>query len=428
MTSPMSPASSSSADPGAASPPVTDDVVDPSARPGGLTNSGQAPSGGPPRIVRLFERLDTANALVLPALAIVSALVVGAFIIGATDLERLKHGNIGGILSTIKSAYWALPKGAFGSWAGVSETIVSTTPLLLAGLSVAVAFRSGLFNIGASGQMFAGGMASVWVGFTMHGPGIIQIPLALLAGVVGGAVWGGIVGVLKARTGAHEVITTIMTNYIAGLLTLWLLKTTAFQQPGKDNPISRQVGRHGRLPKLFAFLDRPELRAHLGFPIAIGAALLVWWLFRRSKVGFELRTFGANADAARYAGMNPATLTVVAMALAGAFAGLAGATQILGTQGYATESFAGGIGFDAIAVALLGRSTPVGTAFAALLFGVLEAGGRTMQLKTDVPLDVVLVLRALVVLFIAAPALTKLIWRVKAEGSASGLSFRGWGG
>ena len=134
MTSPMSPASSSSsADPGAASPPVADDVVDPSARPGGLTNSGQAPSGGPPRIVRLFERLDTANALVLPALAIVSALVVGAVIIGATDLERLKHGNIGGILSTIKSAYWALPKGAFGSWAGISETIVSTTPLLLAG-------------------------------------------------------------------------------------------------------------------------------------------------------------------------------------------------------------------------------------------------------------------------------------------------------
>ena len=400
--------------------------------PGGASpGAAQLQGASPPRkpgAIRLIDRLDATNAVILPALAIVSALVVGAFIIAVTDQDRLKKGDLGGILATIKSAYWALPQGAFGSWAGLSETIVSTTPLLLAGLSVAVAFRSGLFNIGATGQMFAGGMASVWVGFSMHGPGLVQIPLALLAGIIGGGVWGAIVGVLKARTGAHEVITTIMTNYIAGLLTLWMLKTKAFQQPGKDNPISKQVDRHGRLPKLFGFLHRPELRAHVGFLIAIAAAAFVWWLFRKSKIGFELRTLGANADAARYAGMNPATLTIVAMGLAGAFAGLAGATQILGTQGYATESFAGGIGFDAIAVALLGRSTPVGTAFAALLFGVLDAGGRTMQLKTDVPLDIVLVLRALVVLFIAAPALTKMIWRIRAEGSGTGLTFRGWGG
>ena len=304
---------------------------------------------------------------------------------------------------------------------------MSTTPLILAGLGFAVAARSGLFNIGATGQMFIGGMASVWVGFSMHGPGIVQVPLALLAGIIGGGLWGGIVGVLKARTGAHEVITTIMTNYIAALLTLWLLKTDAFQQPGKDNPISKTVSREGRLPHLFAFLDNPTLRAHTGFLVALLGALFMWWLFGKSRVGFEMRTFGANPDAARYAGMKPASLTVLAMFIAGGLAGLAGATQIIGTQGYATESFAGDIGFDAIAVALLGRNKPSGIVFAALLFGMLEAGGRKMQLETDVPLDVVLVLRALIVLFIAAPALTRMLWRVKHEGIGPGLAFRGWG-
>ncbi|MCX6521184.1 MAG: ABC transporter permease [Actinobacteria bacterium] len=380
-----------------------------------------------PKLVVFFDRIDAYNNLLLPFLAIVSALIVGAFIIGLTDIDRLKEGDIGGILTTIKDAYIALPTGALGSLGGISETIVSATPLILAGLCFAVAARSGLFNIGATGQMFAGGMASVWVGFTMDGPGIVQVPLALLAGIIAGGLWGGIVGILKARTGAHEVITTIMTNYIAGLLTLWLLKTEAFQQPGKDNPVSKTVSDKGRLPELFFWSDDPSLRAHWGFLVALGGAVFMWWLFERSKVGFELRTFGSNADAARYAGMKPATLTTLAMFIAGGLAGLGGATQIIGTQGYATESFAGSIGFDAIAVALLGRNKPVGIVFAAFLFGILEAGGRKMQLETDIPLDVVLVLRALIVLFIAAPALTRLIWRLKSEGSTSVLQFRGWG-
>lgn len=394
-------------------------------------DGGTAPDASgderPPKLVAFFDRIDAYNNLLLPLLAIVSALVVGALIIGLTDLDRLKEGDIGGILTTIKDAYLALPSGALGSLGGISETIVSATPLILAGLCFAIAARSGLFNIGATGQMFAGGMAAVWVGFSMDGPGIVQVPLALLAGIIGGGLWGGIVGLLKARTGAHEVITTIMTNYIAGLLTLWLLKTEAFQQPGKDNPISKTVSDEGRLPELFFWSDDPSLRAHWGFLVAIGGAVFMWWLFERSRIGFELRTFGSNADAARYAGMKPATLTTLAMFIAGAMAGLGGASQIIGTQGYATESFAGSIGFDAIAVALLGRNKPVGIVFAAFLFGILEAGGRKMQLETDIPLDVVLVLRALIVLFIAAPALTRLIWRLKSEGSTSVLQFRGWG-
>ncbi|HQV56561.1 MAG TPA: ABC transporter permease [Ilumatobacteraceae bacterium] len=379
-----------------------------------------------PRLNRFVDRLDLISPLLLPAFAILSALIVGAVIIALTDIDRLTSGDIGGIFANIGKAYVAIPRGALGSVDGISETLVATTPYVLAGLAVAAAFRAGLFNIGGTGQMLVGGIASVWIGFTMNGPGIIQIPLAILAGIVAGAIWGGISGLLKARTGAHEVITTIMLNYIAAFLILWLLKTRRFQRPGSANPISRDVTKEGRLPKLFFFLDG-DYRAHIGFLLAIAATVLMWWLFKKAKLGFELRAFGSNPDAARYAGMRAALLTTVAMAISGGFAGLAGASQILGTQGYATTSFAGQMGFDAIAVALLGRSTASGTFFAGLLFGVLDSGARQMQLDTDIPLDVVLVLRALIVLFIAAPELTKLIWRLRNVQSADTPTFQGWG-
>jgi ABC-type uncharacterized transport system permease subunit len=291
---------------------------------------------------------------------------------------------------------------------------------------VALSFRSGLFNIGATGQMLMGGMASVYVGFSMNGPGILQIPLALIAGVAAGAVWGGIIGFLKARTGAHEVITTIMSNYIAGLLALWMLKTDAFKPSGSLNPISKTVSAEARLPKLLGWIDE-GLRADVGFLIALAAAWGMWWLFRKSKLGFELRTVGTNADAARYAGMRIGTLTIVAMGLSGGLAGLAGGVKVLGTTPQVSATFAGDIGFDAIAVALLGRNSSLGVVFASLLFGALEAGKTQMQLNADVPLDLVLVIRALIVLFIAAPMLTRMIWRLKTGESSLGLSFRGWG-
>jgi ABC-type uncharacterized transport system permease subunit len=379
-----------------------------------------------PRLLQRVRHLDAVNVLIVPVLAIVSAMVAGAVIVAATDIERLKQGAFGGIFSNIWNAYKALFTGAFGSWDGISETLVFATPLLLTGLAVAVGFRSGLFNIGATGQMLAGGMATVWVGFEMHGPGIVQIPLAIAAGVVAGGAYGGLIGFLKARFGAHEVITTIMSNYIAGFLVLWLLKTSVFQAPGKNNPISRTIDKAAGLPKLFDIV-RHGLRANIGVLIALVAAFAVWWLFRKSKLGFELRTLGTNADAARYAGMKLGQLTITAMALSGALAGLAGAVKVLGTTPQMTETFAGDIGFDAIAVALLGRNTSSGTVLAAVLFGALEAGKVQMQLQTDVPLDLVLVLRALIVLFIAAPALTRMIWRIKGSASGTGLSFRGWG-
>lgn len=395
-----------------------------------MTDTATAPSSSPddPNLLqRIWARVDTTNALVLPALAMLSALIVGVFVIALSDIDKLREGDFGGILTTIKDAYLALPEGAFNGWRPINETITATTPLLLAGLAVAITFRAGLFNIGGTGQMLMGGMGAVYVGFSMDGPGIIQVPLGVLAGMVLGMAWGIIPGMLKARSGVHEVIATIMLNFIAGSLVLWLLKTDTFGREGRNDPISKLVTDEGRLPRLFGFLDRPELRAHVGFLIAIAAAFFFWWLLERTTLGFEIRAQGANSTAARYAGMKPGTLMVASFAIAGAFAGLAGASEVLGTQGRATQGFAGDIGFDAIAVALLGRSTPTGTVFAAFLFGALQAGGQKMQVDTGVPVDLVLILRALIVLFIAAPMLMKAIFRIKAEGAAAGPSFGGWG-
>jgi simple sugar transport system permease protein len=233
---------------------------------------------------------------------------------------------------------------------------------------------------------------------------------------------------LKARTGAHEVITTIMLNNMAGFLVLWLLKTNMFQRADRTDPISKLVTAPGRLPRLFGFVEnRPDLVAHAGFVVAILAVIVYWWFLNRSTSGFEFRAFGMNADAAQYAGMHTKRLTVMAMMFAGGFAGLAGSAEVLGTYGYGSQNFAGNIGFDAIAIALLGRSTPLGTLLAALLFGALQAGGRQMQANTDVPIDLIVVLRALIVMFIAAPLLIKAIWRIKVAPASLGQTFRGWG-
>jgi len=377
---------------------------------------------------RLADRIARTSSFRITLLAILSAMVVGAFIIVLSDIDKLQNGDIIGAIRTVGSAYWALVVGSVGSLRALSATINSATPLILCGVSVAIAFKAGLFNIGATGQMLAGGMAALWVGFSMDGPGIIQVPLAVLAGAMGGAAYGAIPGILKARTGAHEVITTIMLNNMAGFLVLWLLKTNLFQRADRTDPISKLVTAPGRLPRLFGFLgDRPDLVAHAGFVVAILAVIFYWWFLNRSTTGFEFRAFGMNADAAQYAGMHTKRLTVMAMMFAGAFAGLAGSAEVLGTYGYGSQNFAGNIGFDAIAIALLGRSTPLGTLLAAILFGALQAGGRQMQANTDVPIDLIVVLRALIVMFIAAPLLIKAIWRINVAPTSLGQTFRGWG-
>ncbi|MBM3742377.1 MAG: ABC transporter permease [Actinobacteria bacterium] len=372
---------------------------------------------------------DLLKSLRYTLLALLASLLVGAVIIVVTDIDALKVGDYGKAFTTVLTAYRSLFEGSFWGLRSISNTITGTTPLLLSGLAVSVAFKAGLFNIGATGQMLAGGMTALWVGFTMSGPGWLQVPLAVLAGAIGGAIFGGIAGVLKARTGAHEVITTIMLNSIASFLVLWLLKTTLFQREGRPDPISKLIADEAHLPRLFGFLEgRSDLVAHSGFFVALLATYGYWYLLKRTTLGFELRATGLNSDAAKYAGMKSKTLMVVAMLLAGGFAGMAGATEVLGTYGYASTSLAGNIGFDAIAVALLGQSSPIGTLVSALLFGALQAGGRSMQANTDVPVDLIIVLRALIVMFVAAPLLVKAMFRVKSQFSAQGQTFRGWGG
>lgn len=371
------------------------------------------------------------QAVVIPALALLSALIIGAVIIAVTDLDTLSvwgddpaeafRLTLGGI----SDAYKALFVGSLGSPRAIAETLFAATPLILAGLAVAVGFQAGLFNIGVNGQMHIGGMAALWVGFSVAVPAIIHIPLAIVAAMIGGAIWGGIAGLLKARTGAHEVITTIMLNFIALFLVTFLLKTSIFQASGRNDPISQPVNPSAQFPTLIS-----DFRLNIGFFIALTAVFFVWWLMYRSTIGFEFRAVGFNPDGGRYAGMNVALTYVAVMGISGALAGLAGTNQILGLEPYrGITNFAGTIGFDAIALALLGRSHPVGVLFAGLLFGALRAGGREMQGAAGIPIDLVLVLQALIIMFIAAPEMVRAIYRIKTpdEDTETTIS-TGWSG
>ncbi|HET7304856.1 MAG TPA: ABC transporter permease [Segeticoccus sp.] len=298
--------------------------------------------------------------------------------------------------------------------APISETLVSATPLILGGLSVALAFRAGLLNIGGQGQIIAGAVAAAFVGFHWHMPVGIHLVAALAAGIVGGAIWGGIAGLLKARTGAHEVISTIMLNYVALYSLAYLLNVKGFQAPPYGQAISNNVDETARFPPLFT----SSLRVNLSLVLALLAAVGVWWLLTRSSLGFRLRAVGANQHAARTAGMNVGRSYIWVMLLAGALSGMAGCAQILGTNPAVTNDIDAGIGFDAITVALLGRSKPGPTVMAGLLFGALRAGSVQMQSSTGTPVDLVQVVQSLIVLFIAAPALVRAVFRFKGGGGS----------
>jgi len=369
------------------------------------------------------------SALLVPALAVFTALLIGGLIIAVTDVDTLRlWGSDPGeafsqTVSTVFGSYKALFQGSFGSINAISETLFAATPLIFAGLAVAVGFQAGLFNIGAEGQIVIGGMSALYIGFTFDLPAIALIPMCLLGAMLGGGFWAGIAGLLKAKTGAHEVITTIMLNFIALFLAQWLLKTTVFQQPGRSDPISKPINEGAQMPLLFG----SDYRVTIAFVIAILAAVGVNALMYRSTVGFEYRTVGANPSAAKYAGMNVIWLTVAVMATSGALAGLAGANQIMSLPPYqGSTAFSGGIGFDAIALALLGRSKPFGVVWAGILFGALTAGGREMQGAERIPIDLVEVIQALIIVFIAAPALVRSIYRIKTDDTGMGQISTGW--
>jgi simple sugar transport system permease protein len=383
---------------------------------------------------RLLMSRDLRSALTLNALAVFSGLVVGAILMVVTDDHTLHAwGQIGShpgqAFSTswdlIYNAYGSLVAGAFESRYALSETLVSAAPLILSGLAVALAFQSGMFNIGAQGQIIAGAILASLVGVNFAGLNVaIHLPLAILAGFVGGAVAGAIPGVLKARTGAHEVIVTIMLNYIMLNLLIYLLGTSAFRLPHQVNAIGKITVPSARLPHLAGH----SVRLNLGIVLALVVAVAAAWLLRRSTLGLRFRMVGANPDAARTAGVNIGAMITLSMVLAGGLAGLAGAVQILGVDTQLNTGYSGILGFTAITVALLGRSTPLGVVLGSLLYGALEAGGLAMQAATRVPLDLVVVIQAVIVFFIAAPALVRDIYRVKATGGGFQAFATGWGG
>ncbi|WP_028281049.1 ABC transporter permease [Arthrobacter sp. H5] len=359
-------------------------------------------------------------------LAVVLSIILGGILIALTD-ERVSEtasyffsrptDMLVAAWEAASGAYIALFQGAVFNpradslalmFRPLTETLTVATPLILAGLGVAIAFRAGLFNIGAQGQIILGATFAGWVGFTWHLPFGLHLLLVVLAGFIGGALWGFVPGILKARTGAHEVIVTIMMNYIAIYLVGYLLSTPAFQNPGSSNPISPRLDDSALLPQILG----PQFRLHLGFLVAIAATYGVWWILNRSTVGFELRAVGANPFASRTAGISVTKGYVVVMVLAGGLAGLAGVAQVAGTERVLTGGIAASFGFDAITVALLGRSHPWGVFFAGVLFGAFRAGGVQMQTVTGTPIDIVLVVQSLIVLFIAAPPLVKAIFRI----------------
>jgi simple sugar transport system permease protein len=379
--------------------------------------------------------------MVVPLLAVFTALVIGALIIAVSNPDVLAawgsffQSPIGALSTTwltIRDAYITLFEGAFGSparivqaigtWQSTGETrelieafrplaesLVISTPYIFAGLAVAIGFRGGLFNIGAEGQLFVGGLASAYVGYSISGlPWFLHLPLALLAGIVAGAIWGAIPGYLKARTGAHEVINTIMMNYVAFRLTDYLLQGGPMTRPD-GLPITPEVAPSSYLPALF---PRP-MRLHAGFFLALAVAALVYWFLWKTTKGFEIRIVGANPHAARYAGVRITRTMVLTMALSGALAGLAGANQVLGLDHKMVRTFSTGYGFDSIALALLGNSHPIGVVLASLLFGFLRGGAARMQSVAGVPVEIIRIVQGMVIIFIAAPEIIRGIYRLK---------------
>jgi simple sugar transport system permease protein len=390
---------------------------------------------------RAARRRALRDNVVLTALSVLLALVVGAILIAFADPDVQDAAGyffarpvdlLSAVASSVGEAYAALFQGAIvdpgassvtAALRPLTESLVFAAPLIAAGLAVGLAFRAGLFNIGAEGQIILGAIGAAYVGFAWHLPLGVHVLLAVLAAVLMGAAWGAIPGALKARTGAHEVITTIMLNYIARYLLAFLLSTAAFQRPGRNDPISPQVDENAQLPLLLGSWSR----LHAGLVLAVLAAVGVWWLLNRSTLGFKLRAVGSNPSAARTAGIRVGAMTFTAMALAGGLAGLAGAFQILGTEKALTGGISAGIGFDAITVALLGRGNPFGIVAAGFLFGALRAGGVTMQARTGTPIDIVFVVQSLIVLFIAAPPLVRSIFRIRAGGGVGSMQIsKGW--
>lgn len=377
---------------------------------------------------RLVRAIGRGNPLVI-LLSFVLAFAIGSVLIVVADQNVRETATyffarptdtFVAIWDAISQAYAAMFRGAIFDYEAstaarafrpLTETLTIATPLIIAATGMAVGFRAGLFNIGGTGQLIVGAMAAGYVGFTWKLPVGIHLLVAIAAGVIAGALWGGFAGFLKARFEANEVISTIMLNWIATYMLFFALKTDAFTGTNKAQPTSPAISDTASLPLLLG--DR--YRVNLGLLIALLAIVLLWWLMNRSTLGFRFRAVGSNPRAAQVAGISTARASFGVMLVAGALVGLAGAVHILGTEKRLTDGIAGSVGFDAITVALLGASGPIGILLAGLLFAALSTGGRLMETTQGVPLDLVQVIQALVVLFIAAPPLVRTIFGMRAR-------------
>ena len=383
---------------------------------------------------------SSVQTILIPILAVFTGLVIGAIVILVTNVAVLTAWrnffqdptaalSISG--NAIAVAYGSLFSGALGTpsvmiagfreWIStgnssdliksiypLTESLTASTPYIIAGLALAIGFIAGLFNIGAEGQFLMGALFSVYVGYSINGlPAYIHLPLALLAGVAGGALWAFLPGLLKARVGAHEVVTTIMMNYVAYNLSDWLLNGP-MKAPGYS-PLTPSIANTAMLPRFFP----DPLRFNLGFFLALAIAVLVYWLLFKTTLGFEIRAVGYNPNAAKYAGINIVSNTIIVMLISGGLAGLAGATQVLGVDHWVSENYSSGYGFNSIAVALLGNSHPLGVVFSAILFGILVSGATKMQSMADIPSSIISVIQGLVIIFVAAPGIIHSLYRIR---------------
>ena len=372
------------------------------------------------------------DALRVPALAVLTGLIIGAFAIlisGANVFTAYGALFVGSFGDPVRFYTGFQQLFSTGETAGLlkaiypfTESLVTATPYIFAGLSVALGFRCGLFNIGAEGQFFIGALSSAFVGYSLVGlPAYIHLPLAVLAGAAGGALWGIIPGYLKAKFGAHEVVNTIMMNWIAFKLSDWLLngpmKASGFR------PVTPNVEVTAELPRFFP----DPIRLNWGLILAFVVAYALYWFLFKTTLGFEIRSVGANPDAAKYAGMSIIRNLVFVMALAGGLAGLAGSAQVLGVDHWVGQGFSAGYGFDAIALALLGKSHPFGVVLSALLFGFLRSGATRMQSMAGIPIDIISIIQGMVIIFIAAPEIIRWLYRIKNIKVEETVLTRGWG-
>lgn len=405
----------------------------------------------------LWFRWTSKSPIVVTFFALVLGLLVGAIIIITTTPAvldawralfhswgapghalKVTFDNVGAAYRTMFTGSVIDPSGFVRSlttgkgWPNtltpISETLTYATPLLIASIGVGIAFQTGIFNIGANGQAVLGGIAGAVVGSMLHMPTVLHLPLTLLAGIAGGMAAGSVPGLLKAFTGAHEVIVTIMWNYVMYAFLLFVVLSTPFQQPGQQNDISRTIDPSAQLAPLFG--TGSGLRVSYGIFVAIAVVAFAWWFLERSSLGFDFRVTGANPSAAKASGINSRAVLVLVFLVSGGLAGLAGIVQAASTTHFIDGGFLignAGIGFTAITVALLGRNKPFGIVWASLLFAALGVGGRAMQASTGIPLDLAAVIQSAIVLFVATPVLVKEIFRLRAAPTKTlELAAKGW--